>query len=77
MSDNPRESLLRQNAAGAIAWHELRERGFEDYIAVLGGLGELGLRPPIAPMTGPNVAARERGRAILREALRKSALAKK
>ena len=70
MQPDEREALTRQYAAGTITWHELRERGFEDYIQVLGALGELGLRPPIAPMDGPNRAARERGRAIIREALR-------
>jgi hypothetical protein len=65
-----RETLLRQYAAGEATWSSLRERGFADYIEVLGGLGELGLRPPIAPMEGPNVEARLRGLAILREALR-------
>ena len=64
-----RESMLRAYAAGTLSWTALRERGFEDYVQVLGGLGELGLRPPIAPMDGPNVAARERGRAILRRLL--------
>jgi hypothetical protein len=52
-----------------LTWTELRERGFEDYVEVLGGLGELGLRPPVAPMEGPNLAARLRGRAILRRLL--------
>jgi hypothetical protein len=70
MQNPERETLLRRYAAGDISWRELRERGFDDYIDVLGGLGELGLRPPVAPMRGPNVAARERGRAIIREALR-------
>jgi hypothetical protein len=70
MSGQARETLIRRYAAGDITWHELRERGFEDYVEVLGALGELGLRPPIAPMEGPNRAARERGRAIIREALR-------
>jgi hypothetical protein len=65
-----REVLIRRYAAGDITWHELRERGFEDYVEVLGALGEFGLRPPIAAMEGPNLAARERGRAIIREALR-------
>lgn len=65
-----RERMLRDYAAGNIFWTEMRERGFEDYVQVLGGLGELGLRPPIAPMEGPNLAARERGRAMLRERLR-------
>lgn len=64
-----KEALIRGYAAGEIGWRELRERGFEDYIQVLGGLGELGLRPPIARMEGPNRAARERGRSIIRKAL--------
>jgi hypothetical protein len=68
-NNTARETLLRAYAAGTVTWHELRERGFDDYIQVLGGLGELGLRPPIAPMSGPNRAARERGRAIIRAAL--------
>ena len=68
--DEERRTLLRRYAEGEVTWHELQSRGFEDYIAVLGGLGELGLRPPIAPLEGPNREARERGRAIIRKALR-------
>jgi hypothetical protein len=64
------DRLIRQYAAGDITWHELQQRGFETYAQVLAALGERGLRPPIAPMEGPNVAARERGRAMIREALR-------
>lgn len=70
MTKTDKEKLVRQYAAGEITWRELRERGFDDYVQVLGALGELGLRPPIAPMRGPNVEARQRGRAIIREALR-------
>ncbi len=70
MTEDDRETLIRQYAAGEITWHSLRERGFEDYVQVLGALGELGLRPPMAPMEGPNVEARMRGRAVIREALR-------
>ncbi len=70
MTQQEREALIRNYAAGAITWHALRERGFDDYVQVLGDLGELGLRPPVAPMTGPNVAARQRGLALMREALR-------
>lgn len=70
MPESDRERLIRQYAAGEVTWHTLRERGFEDYVQVLGALGELGLRPPIAPMEGPNVEARRRGRAIIREALK-------
>jgi hypothetical protein len=68
--DGERHTLLRQYAKGEVTWHELRTRGFDDYVEVLAGLGELGLRPPIAPLEGPNREARERGRAIIREALR-------
>jgi hypothetical protein len=67
-----RETLIRRYAAGEISWHELRKRGVDDYVQVLGALGELGLRPPIARMEGPNVEARLRGRAVLREALRRA-----
>lgn len=70
MTGNDRDRLIRQYAAGDIAWSTLRERGFENYVDVLAALGERGLRPPIAPMDGPNVAARERGRAFIREALK-------
>ena len=64
MSGSERKILIRLYAAGEISWHELCERGFEDYMQVLGALGELGLRQ----MTGPNAAEDERGRAMLREA---------
>jgi len=65
-----REALIRQYAAKQITWHELQRRGFNDYIEVLGWLGELGLRPPVAAMVGPNVEARLRGQEMMREALR-------
>jgi hypothetical protein len=70
MASKEREALIRQYAAGEITWTALQDRGFENYVQVLGALGELGLRPPIAAMEGPNVAARQRGRALVREALK-------
>jgi hypothetical protein len=70
MAENAKDKLIRQYAAGEVTWHALRERGFEDYVQVLGALGELGLRPPVAAMKGPNVEARRRGRAVIRDALR-------
>ena len=70
MTETDKAKLIRQYAAGEVTWHSLRERGFDDYVQVLGALGELGLRPPVAAMQGPNVAARQRGRAVIREALR-------
>jgi hypothetical protein len=69
MPESERQKMIRQYAAGDITWRVLRERGFENYVEVLAALGELGLRPPVAPMEGPNVEARRRGRAIIREAL--------
>ena len=53
MTESERETLIRRYAAGEVTWHMLRESGFEDYVQVLGALGELGLRPPIARMEGP------------------------
>ena len=70
MTEQEKEELIRRYAAGEITWHALRQRGFENYLDVFASLGDLGLRPPIAPMTGPNVEARRRGRAWLREALK-------
>jgi hypothetical protein len=59
---------LRACAAGTLAWAMLRARGVT-YRDVLAGLGDLGLRRPLAPMKGPNVEARERGTRRLRELL--------
>ncbi|MGO9741102.1 MAG: hypothetical protein ACLPN5_06240 [Roseiarcus sp.] len=70
MPEDEKQKMIRQYAAGEITWHTMRERGFDSYLDVLAGLGELGLRPPVAPMEGPNVEARQRGRAIIREALK-------
>ena len=70
MRTEDKNDLIRKYAAGEITWHDLQERGFENFVQVLAGLGELGLRQPIAAMEGPNVAARLRGRAVIREALK-------
>jgi hypothetical protein len=72
MMNEEQDELLRRYAAGDITWSLLRERGFENYLDVLGGLGRLGLRPPVAPMTGLNVVVRERARALIREALKQA-----
>jgi len=65
-----RERLLRDYATGTLSWSILRTKGIDNYRDVLAGLGALGLRPPVAPLDGPNRAARERGLAYLRAALR-------
>ena len=72
MTQDKKEALLRRYAAGELSWTLLRGRGIENYRDVLAGLGRLGLRPPMAPMEGPNVAARLRGRAIIRQALQET-----
>ncbi len=69
MTESDKEKLIRQYAAGEVAWSSLHTRGFDNYLDVLSELGKLGLRPPVAPMDGPNVEARRRGRALLRQAL--------
>jgi hypothetical protein len=67
-----KETLIRQYAACEISWSRLRARGFDSYAEVLVELGKLGLRPPIAPMEGPNVEARKRAIALLRQALERN-----
>jgi hypothetical protein len=69
MTETDKEKLIREYAAGEVTWSALRRRGFDNYLDVLTELGKLGLRPPVAPMDGPNVEARQRGRALLRQAL--------
>ncbi len=73
MTEAERNALLHQYAAGELTWTSLRGRGIDNYRDVLAGLGRLGLRPPVAPMDGPNVEARRRGRAIIRAALEQRA----
>ncbi len=73
MTPKEKETLIRQYAAGEITWHALRERGFDNYVEVLSGLGELGLKYPVAPMSGPNVEARQRGIAFLRQRFQEQA----
>ena len=71
MEQEQEDELLRRYAAMEITWDSLRRKGFHNYVDVLSGLGRLGLRPPIAPMSGPNVAIRTRGIAMLERALAK------
>jgi hypothetical protein len=70
MTGREKEHLIRQCAVGEITWHAPRERRFDNYLQVLGATGAPGLRPPVAPMAGPNVAALECGRAVIRKAPR-------
>lgn len=63
---------IRAYATGDLGWAQLRDRGV-NYYQVLAGLGDLGLRPPMAPMIGPNVEARQRGIKLLQEAFGEAA----
>jgi hypothetical protein len=55
MSESEKQKLIRQYAAGEITWHALRGRGFGNYVEVLAGLGELGLRRPVAARAAEGV----------------------
>lgn len=72
MTREEKNQLLRQYAAGEVSWTSLRSRGFESYRDVLAGLGRLHLRPPIAPMDGPNIETRRRAREVIRSALQEA-----
>jgi hypothetical protein len=65
---NPTVEQLRAYATGTLGWAALRQLDVT-YGEVLAGLGALGLRPPVAPMTGPNLEARRRGTQRLRDLL--------
>lgn len=69
MTDSEKDALIQRYAAGEVTWHALRTLGFASYLDVLAGLGRLGLRPPIAPLDGPNAEGRAHARALLRGAL--------
>jgi hypothetical protein len=70
VTETDKEKLVCQYTAGQVTWRTLRGRGIESYLDVLAALGQLGLRPPIAPMDGPNNAIRQGGIALLRQALK-------
>jgi hypothetical protein len=69
MTETDKEMMIRRYAAGEITWSTMRERGIDNFVEVLADLGRFGLRQPVATMEGPNREARERGRAIIREAV--------
>jgi hypothetical protein len=71
MIEVEKEALIRAYAKGDVSWQSLQSHGFDNYFELLASLGELGLRPPIADMTGQNVEGRKRGIAILRDHIRK------
>ena len=72
-NEKDKDKLIRAYAAGEVTWSSLRKRGFDSYLDVLAALGERDLRPPVAPMTGPNVEARQRGIAFVRRRLAEQA----
>lgn len=48
MSSNS-ANLIREYADGKISWDLMNAKGVQNYLNVLGALGILGLKPPIAP----------------------------
>lgn len=73
MTENEKEALILRYAAGEVTWQAMRAQGFATYLDVLTGLGRLGLRPPVAPMDGPNAEGRRHARHLVREALAQAA----
>jgi hypothetical protein len=62
---------MRQQPAAEINWQTLCKRNFDDDLSMLRALGKFALRSPVARMEKANVEARQRGRAGIREALRR------
>ena len=56
-----RRALALRYARGEMSIHELRRAGHESMIELLSDLAELGKRPPLAAMVGPNVETRRAG----------------
>lgn len=61
LPQSTRHSLARRYAAGELSIQELRDAGHVRTIGVLADLAELGLRPPVADLDGPNAATRRAG----------------
>jgi hypothetical protein len=68
-SQDKRVELLKAYVAGEVSVHDLRRSGFGRNTDILAGLADLGLRPPLAAMDGPNVDTRRAGIARLEKIL--------
>lgn len=73
MTEAEKERLVRQYAVGEVSRRRCAGVASTFILNVLAALGELGLRPSMAPMEGPNVDARQRGILFVRERLREQA----
>lgn len=56
-----RRALSHRYARGEMSIHELRRAGHSSMIELFSDLAELGERPPLADMIGPNVDTRRAG----------------
>ncbi len=56
-----RRALALRYVRGEMSIHELRRAGHSSMIELLSDLAELGERPPLANMVGPNVETRRAG----------------
>jgi hypothetical protein len=63
------KQAVRDCAAGKVSWRALRKHGLKSYIEVLSAMADLGLRPYMAPLTGPNVETRIAGMKVLKDIL--------
>ena len=68
MTESEREETIRRHAAGEMMSRAPCESAASTVSSMSwAGLGALGLRQPVAPMEGPNVEARQRPSALIRE----------
>lgn len=67
--DTVTAETLRRYSRGELTSRMVRDATGLDYALVLGGLHELGLRPPRARPDGPNGPALRRGRDLVLAAL--------
>lgn len=66
-----RQALAKRYAQGDLTIHELRRAGHHRMIELFADLAEIGARPPLASMIGPNVETRLAGLERLRERLKR------
>jgi hypothetical protein len=64
MTQEQFETLVRDYADGKISWQLMKQKGIRNYLTVLGALGNLGLKPPKAPLE-----LTEKARGVIRRAL--------
>ncbi len=71
LDEASRLALVRRYADGQMSTRDLGRAGHGRMIQILSDLCRLGLRMPLADMTGPNVESRQAGISRLDDVLRR------